>query len=65
MRRHPDLKVDLETVKSNVVSSVNGKAVAANQSRRPANYFADDYGVDEQRVALESAMSKVTQRPER
>jgi hypothetical protein len=28
------------------------------QSPRPAGYFADDYGPDKERVALESAMGK-------
>jgi len=35
------------------------------QSPRPAGYFADNYGPDEERAALESAMSKVKQKPER
>jgi hypothetical protein len=32
---------------------------------RPAGYFADDYGVDTERVALESAMSQTAIGPER
>jgi len=32
---------------------------------RPAGQFADDYGLDTERVALESAISKVKQKPER
>jgi hypothetical protein len=35
------------------------------QAPRPAGYFADDYGPDPERVALESAMSKIRQAPER
>jgi hypothetical protein len=33
------------------------------QSPRPAGYFAEDYGPDKERVALESAMSQVRQKP--
>lgn len=41
-----------------------GLAKVANrfQSPRPAGYFAGDYGPDKERVALESAMSRVRQR---
>jgi len=43
------------------------KPAVANQFQppRPAGYFADDYGPDNERVALESAMTKVKQKPER
>jgi hypothetical protein len=34
------------------------------KANRPAGYFAGDYGADTERVALESAMSKVRQKPE-
>jgi len=80
MRRTVDLDSELETELSDVVSLIKEKpavvirqalraglpAVANRfQSPRPAGYFADDYGPDKERVALESAMSKVKQKPER
>jgi hypothetical protein len=80
MRRTVDLDAELETELSDVVSLTKEKpatvirqalraglpAVANRfQSPRPANYFTDDYGSDKRRVALESAMSKVRQQPER
>jgi hypothetical protein len=80
MRRSVDLDVELEAELSHVVSLIKEKpavvirhalraglpAVANRfQSPRPAGYFADDYGPDKARVALESAMSKVRQKPER
>jgi hypothetical protein len=70
----------LETELSDVVSLTKEKPAAvirqalraglptlANQlhSARPDAYFAADYGFDEDRVALESAMGKVRQKPER
>ena len=36
-----------------------------SQSLRPPGYFADNYGPDTERVALEPAISKVPQKPER
>jgi len=80
MRRSLDLDADLETELSEVVSLTKerpavvirqalraGLATVANrfQSPRPAGYFADQYGPDEERVALESAMGKTRQKPER
>ena len=35
------------------------------QAPRPAGYFKDDYPLPQDRLALERAMSKVVQRPER
>ena len=78
MRRTVDLDAELETQLSGVVSLTKekpavvirqalraGLPTVANrfQSPRPAGYFADDYGPDKERVALESAMSKVRQSP--
>ncbi len=80
MRRTVDLDTELETELSDVVSLTKEKpavvirqalraglpAVANRfQSPRPAGYFADDYGLDKERLALESAMSKTRQSPER
>jgi hypothetical protein len=80
MRRTVDLDAELENELTEVVSLTKEKpavvirqalraglpAVANGfQSPRPAGYFADDYRLDEERVALESAMSKIRQRPER
>jgi hypothetical protein len=80
MRRTVDLDAELETELSDVVSLTKEKpatvirqalraglpAVAnRHQSPRPAGYFADDYGPDRERLALESAMSKALQQPER
>jgi hypothetical protein len=80
MRRTVYLDAELETLLSDVVSLTKEKpavvvrhALRAGlssiadrfRSSRPANYFADDYDSDKQRVLLESAMSKVRQRPER
>jgi hypothetical protein len=80
MRRTVDLDQELESELSGVVSLTKEKpavvirqalraglpAVANRfQSPRPAGYFADDYGPDEERLALESAMSKIRQKPER
>ena len=71
-----DLDSDLESELLGVVSLTKAKpaavmrqalraglpAVASQfQSPRPAGYFADDYGRDKERVALESAMGKVGQ----
>ena len=76
MRRTVDLDAELETELSEVASLTKekpsvvirqalraGLPSVANrfQSPRPAGYFADDYGPDKERVALESAMSKVRQ----
>ncbi len=73
MRRTVYLDAELETELSEVVSLTKeklavvirhalraGLSSVANRFRsaRPANYFADDYDSDEQRVVLESAMSK-------
>ena len=78
MRRSLDLDDDLETELSEVVSLTKerpavvlrqalraGLPTVANrfQSPRPAGYFTGDYGPDNERVALESAMSKVRQKP--
>ncbi len=80
MRRSVDLDAELETELSDVVSLTKEKPAAvirqalraglpavANrfQSPRPAGYFAEDYASDKERVALESAMGKVRQKPER
>jgi hypothetical protein len=35
------------------------------QAPRPEGYFKDDYPLPQDRLALEKAMSKVVQRPER
>jgi len=80
MRRSLDLDAELETQLSDVVSLTKekpavvirqalraGLPTVANrfQSPRPAGYFADDYAPDKERVALESAMSRIRQKPER
>ena len=80
MRRTVDLDAELEHNLSDVVSLTKEKpavvirqalraglpAVANRfQTPRPAGYFAQDYGPDKERVELESAMSKVRQKPER
>jgi len=80
MRRSVDLDPELEAELSDVVSLTKEKAAVvirqalraglpavANRfhSPRPAGYFAGDYGPDQERVALESAMSKIRQKPER
>ncbi|MGD1085780.1 MAG: hypothetical protein ABSA47_13670 [Verrucomicrobiota bacterium] len=80
MRRTVDLDVELETELAEVVTLTKEKSAVvirqalraglptvANrfQAPRPAGYFADDYGQDSDRVALETAMSKVRQRAER
>ena len=77
MRRSVDLDAQLETELSDVVSLTKekpavvirqalraGLPTVANrfQSPRPAGYFSRDYGPDKERVALESAMSKVLQK---
>jgi hypothetical protein len=79
MRRTVDLDNELESELSDVVSLTREKAavvirqalraglpaVASRfQAPRPAGYFADDYGADKERVALESAMGKVRQKSE-
>jgi predicted transcriptional regulator len=80
MRRTLNLDSELESELSEVVSLTKEKpaavmrqalraglpAVASQfQSPRPAGYFADAYGPDKEREALESAMGKLGQRPER
>lgn len=80
MRRTVDLDAELETELLDVVSLTREKpavvirqalraglpTVASRfQTSRPPGYFAEDYGPDNERVALEAAMSKVRQRPER
>jgi len=80
MRRTVDLDAELEHNLSDVVSLTKEKpaavirqalraglpAVASRfQSPRPPAYFAGDYGPDKDRIKLESAMSKVRQKPER
>jgi hypothetical protein len=80
MRRSVDLDSELEAELSDVVSLTKEKPAAvirqalraglpavANrfQTPRPEGWFADDYGPDKERMALESAMSKVRQKPER
>jgi hypothetical protein len=80
MRRTVDLDAELEHDLSDVVSLTKEKpavvirqalraglpAVANRfQTPRPAGYFAGDYGPDLERVRLESAMSRVRQKPER
>ena len=76
MRRTVNLDTELEAQLSEVVSLTREKpavvirealraglhAVANRfQPPRPTGYFADDYGSDNKRVALESAMRKVRQ----
>lgn len=80
MRRTVDLDAELESELSGVVSLTRekpaviirqalraGLPTVANrfQSPRPPGYFAGDYGPDKERVALETAMSKVRQQPGR
>ena len=80
MRRTVDLDAELEKSLSEVVSLTKEKAAVvirqalragfpavANrfQAPRPAGYFSEDYGPDKERAELESAMSKVRQKPER
>jgi hypothetical protein len=80
MRRSVDLDAELETELSDVVSLTKEKPAAvirqalraglpavANrfQSPRPNGYFTREYGADKERVALESAMGNVRQKPER
>ena len=80
MRRSVDLDAELETELAEVVTLTKEKAatvirqalraglpVVAKrfQLPRPPGYFADDYGPDKERVKLETAMSKVRQKPER
>jgi hypothetical protein len=80
MRRTVDLDAGLETELTQVVSLTKEKpavvirqalwaglpAVASRfQSPRPAGYFAGDYGPDPERAALEPALGKVRQKPER
>lgn len=80
MRASVDLDPELESELRNVVSLTKekpatvirqalraGLPVVANrfQAPRPEGYFSDDYGPDEGRLALESAMGKIQQRSER
>ena len=80
MRRTVDLDSELESELSDVVSLTKAKPAAVMrqalraglpalatqiQSPRPAGYFAEDYGPDKEREAIESAMGKVRQKPER
>ncbi len=80
MRTSVDLDRELESELRHVVSLTKEKpatvirqalraglpVVAGRfQSPRPEGYFSDDYGRDEERMALESAMGKTRQRPER
>ena len=80
MRRTVDLDAELEENLLDVVSLTKEKpavvirqalraglpAVAGRyQAPRPAGYFSEDYGPDEERVEIESAMAKVRQKPER
>jgi hypothetical protein len=80
MRRTVDLDSELESELLDVVFLTKAKPAAvmrqalraglsavASQfhSPRPPGYFADDYGPDKERAALESAMGKVGQKPER
>lgn len=80
MRRTVDLDAELENTLSDVVSLTKEKPAAvirqalraglpavANrfQEPRPTGYFAEDYGLDKERLELESAMSKARQKPER
>jgi hypothetical protein len=80
MRTSVDLPRDLESQLRKVVSLTKekpatvirqalraGLPVVANrfQPARPEGYFTNDYGLDEGRVALESAMSQTKQKPER
>ena len=80
MRRTVDFDGDLESSLAEVVSLTKEKpAVVIRQALRaglpavanrfyvprPPGYFNDDYGPDTERVALESAMSKIRQKPER
>ena len=80
MRGTVDLDSELETELSEVISLTKEKSAVvirqalraglpaiANrfQSPRPVGYFADDYGPDKEWMALESAMGRVKQKPER
>lgn len=80
MRRTVDLDSELESELAVVVSLTKekprvvirqalraGLPVIAGRFRsvRPAGFFADDYGLDSERMALESSMSNVKQKPER
>ncbi len=80
MRRTVDLDDDLESELSDVVLLMKekpavvirqalraGLPTVANrfQPPRPNGYFADDYLEDKERVALENAMGKIRQKPER
>ncbi len=80
MRTSVDLDHELEAELRDVVSLTKekpatvirqalraGLPVVANrfQAPRAEGYFTEDYGQDEDRLILESAMSKVRQRPER
>jgi hypothetical protein len=80
MRRTVDLDHELEDELRDVVSLTKEKpavvirqalraglpAVANRfQAPRPEGYFAEDYAPDKERMALESAMGRVKQKPER
>jgi hypothetical protein len=80
MRRTVDLDSELENELSDVVSLTRerpavvirqalraGLPAVANrfQSPRPDGYFADAYQDDNARIALENAMAKTKQKPER
>ena len=80
MRTSVDLDHELEAELRDVVSLTKekpatvirqalraGLPVVANrfQSPRATGFFTEDYGPDKERQALESAMSRVKQRPER
>jgi hypothetical protein len=67
MRRTVDLSSKLEPELSGALTWNKEKRAGGNrtQSPRPVGYFAEDYHLDEDRVALESAMSNVKQKPER
>jgi len=80
MRRTVDLDAELESELAEVVTLTKEKSAVvirqalraglptvANrfQAPRPAGYFAEEYGQDKERLALESAMGTVRQKPER
>jgi hypothetical protein len=80
MRTSVELDRELEAELRNVVSLTRekpatvlrlalraGLPVVANrfQSPRPEAYFAADYGPDQERLTLETAMGSTRQRPER
>lgn len=80
MRRTVDLDAESETDLAEASALVKQKPAVVirqalragirvvagqSQSARHSGYFTSNYGADKERSALESAMSKVRQKPER